>query len=336
VVVYGEPLARDDPSAVDAVRRAAAVGQLVVFPTSFDCTHLQNAYCLDSVLDPERKRVVIQVNMLGNGVSFSPSTDHDCVWQRYEQGQAPGSGLVTMRDQVTLCRQALGEAFFPGARLPPLVLFGYSMGAMFALTWAAMFPAEVHTAVAICGASRCNDYNAVFLDALAAALRADPAYRDIGFSARPNRGLSAFATIYAGWGVGDTFYKQKVWAGLGFKSMEDFVQRSYIEDGFGGANACDLLAQLSVWRSSSGAGAPSDTELSAVRARVLLLPCTQDRYFTVDEVAAREATLIQHAVLAPIDSPWGHRAGDPGRPGQEVDLLALRERVCAFLAPASL
>ena len=143
--------------------------------------------------------------------------------------------------------------------------------------------------------------------------------------------MEAFATIYAGWGVGDQFYKQQVWSDLGFKSVEDFVQRSYVEDGFGSADARDLLAQLSVWRSSRGDGAPSDAELSAVRARVLLMPCSQDRYFGVDEISAHEAALIPHAMLAQIDSAWGHRAGDPSRPGQEADLAALRTCVGTFL-----
>ena len=67
----------------------------------------------------------------------------------------------------------------------------------------------------------------------------------------------------------------------------------------------------------------------------LLMPCTGDRYFAVDECAAREAALIPGATLLPIDSAWGHRAGDPGRPGQEEDAEFLSKHAAEFLAVAA-
>ena len=53
--------------------------------------------------------------------------------------------------------------------------------------------------------------------------------------------------------------------------------------------------------------------LKQVQARCVLMPCTTDTYFKVEEVANREVRMIPNAQLLPIDSPWGHRAGDPGR-----------------------
>ena len=49
------------------------------------------------------------------------------------------------------------------------------------------------------------------------------------------------------------------------------------------------------------------------------MPCSTDRYFVEGEIAAHEGTHIPTAVLVPIVSPWGHRAGDPSRAGQEAD-----------------
>ena len=66
--------------------------------------------------------------------------------------------------------------------------------------------------------------------------------------------------------------------------------------------------------------------------RALVMPCATDRYFEVPESWV-EAELLNHGVfedgdlswtpprrevasLVPIPSTWGHRAGDPSRPGQ--------------------
>ena len=50
--------------------------------------------------------------------------------------------------------------------------------------------------------------------------------------------------------------------------------------------------------------------LRAIQARVLLMPGATDLYFrTADNEA--ELPYLQHAVLRPIPSIWGHRAGNP-------------------------
>jgi hypothetical protein len=41
------------------------------------------------------------------------------------------------------------------------------------------------------------------------------------------------------------------------------------------------------------------------------------------------------SVLAPVVSDWGHRAGDPSRPGQGADAAYLREKVAELLAAPS-
>lgn len=59
------------------------------------------------------------------------------------------------------------------------------------------------------------------------------------------RGLRAFATIYAGWGVGGEWYTHKRYETAGFTSAREFVERSYVE-GFSACDANDLLAQVSL------------------------------------------------------------------------------------------
>ena len=96
----------------------------------------------------------------------------------------------------------------------------------------------------MCGAARCGELNSIFLASLEAALTADAAWdgHACRFSRRPERGLRAFSSIYAGWGVGASYYLDRDYAAAGFASAQDFLQRSYIP-AFAGCDADDLLAQ---------------------------------------------------------------------------------------------
>ena len=78
----------------------------------------------------------------------------------------------------------------------------------------------------------------------------------------------------------------------GFASADDFLTRSYLP-AFANCDADDLLAQIAAWSGADATrGAPSVEEgLSRVRARVLLMPCDNDKYFTVEE-AEREAKAL--------------------------------------------
>ena len=97
----------------------------------------------------EHADAVLVANMLGNGVSSSPST---C---------AAYPPVVTVDDQARALRRACDAAFGPARTVD--VAYGYSMGAMQALALAR--GGGVAAVVAVCGASGCSDYNRVFLDA---------------------------------------------------------------------------------------------------------------------------------------------------------------------------
>jgi len=308
---------------------------VILHPTSFDATHweLECNIGPGKLLDTTRYFVVV-VNLLGNGVSFSPST---CApGQRF-----PKQG-TTMCDNVRLQALLLDSLGISTLEL----IYGYSMGAMQAFHWGVMFPARVRRIAAVCGSARASDYNVVFLDSLEAALRADVDLREdadgnlhrVGSCVQ---GLKAFGRIYAGWGVPMEFYRRELWRGssrdgVPFQSREDFVVRSY-EGGFSGAHPLNLLAQIQTWRTadvSKAFGLPAETDLKSalarVSARTYVAPCTTDSYFTVAEVQA-EAELLPRARFLPIESFWGHRAGDPHRPGQEKDARFLADAVGELL-----
>ena len=60
------------------------------------------------------------------------------------------------------------------------------------------------------------------------------------------------------------------------------------------------------------------------------MPCDTDRYFLAYEVE-EEAGGIRRGSCEPIVSAWGHRAGDPHRPGQAGERAFIRAQVEALL-----
>ena len=52
--------------------------------------------------------------------------------------------------------------------------------------------------------------------------------------------------------------------------------------------------------------------LSAIKAKVLLMPSATDLYFQTDDNKA-ELPHLKYARLVEIPSVWGHRAGNPAR-----------------------
>ena len=278
--------------------------RVAVHPSSFGAVHTELEDNVDALL--ESVDCVVVGNMLGNGVSYSPA-DAQSLGEAYPP-------VVTIDDNARALRGAFSEAL--GGRETVIdVAYGYSMGAMQALALARLFPDDVRKVVAVCGAAGCADYNAVFLNALVAVLRAPGLRR-----AR----LEAFALVYAGWGVGYDFYAEKTWK-RNHETLDAFLRESYVA-GFKDDDPDDLLAMLTTWLA-----APEDVPLEGVKADCLLLPCDTDRYFRLGEIRDRELAALPNATLRPIRSPYGHRAGDPWRPGMDAERAFIRDELRAFL-----
>ena len=182
---------------------------VILHPTSFDAVHDELEYNIGPgrTLNTNLYTVIV-TNMLGNGVSASPSTLAAAV---DESGNNPNFSSatspprITVGDNVRAQRQLLislgvlaeenGKNDPPAPRQqklrasPPLALvYGYSMGALQAFEWAVAHPNEVARVAAVCGASRCGDVNHIFLRSLEAALKASSARL---ISAQPIGGLRA-------------------------------------------------------------------------------------------------------------------------------------------------
>ncbi len=265
------------------------------------------------MLDPGRYFIVIP-NMFTNGLSSSPSNTPRSGNTAMPNGPGSGPGSfpnITVADNVRAQRRLLTEAL--GIERLALV-YGWSMGGQQAYHWGALYPEAVARICVVCGSARTAPHNKVFLEGVKAALSADAAYRDGWFHEPPRRGLKAMGRVYAGWALSQAFYREELWRGLGFATLEQFLVDSW-EAQFLRRDANDLLAQIWTWQH----GDISDNELyrgdlvaalGAIRAKALIVPGETDLYF---RVADNESELrhLSNAELRPIPSIWGHRAGNP-------------------------
>uniref|UniRef100_UPI002869817E alpha/beta fold hydrolase n=1 Tax=Deinococcus sp. TaxID=47478 RepID=UPI002869817E len=210
-------------------------------------------------------------------------------------------------------------------------VYGFSMGAMQAYHWAALFPEQVERAIVVCGSARTAPHNKVFLSGLLRTLEAAPEHLGGGqFSAVPHAALKAFGHIYAGWGLSQDFYRAGLYlTALGAPDLETFLRTDW-EAGFARCDAANLYAQAMTWyHGDISGGGDLPAALAQIGARVLLMPGETDLYFRVADNAA-ELDHLRFGELSPIPSIWGHRAGAPASIPE--DLAFQRAAVQGWLA----
>ena len=276
--------------------------KLCVCGTSYSATHLSLEYHYGTTIDKSFTFVVF--NMLGNGVSFSPSN-------------GDYTATPTLRDNVRASRLALdADPELKGRKID--LAFGFSMGAMTALEWGRAFD-DVSNVAAVCGTSGCNAYNQAFLDALILTLSSPmPQYEK----------LRNFGSIFCAWFVGPDFYKNEVWRDRGYTSIGEFMEKfgwTAFDEGF----PDDLLAMLRTWQATRPF---TVAECQSIKARVLLLPCDNDTYFRVADIKDLELPNIPNVSMKVIQSPWGHLAGNPTKLPTEHSFISSQIR--AFLDEA--
>ena len=303
---------------------AADKSNVILYPTSYGAQHVDTEWLIGPgrILDSEHWFIVIP-NMFGNGLSTSPSN----LAEPLGRGRYP---VFTHWDNVHAQRRLLEEVF--GVERLALV-YGWSMGAQQALHWGAVFPDRVARICAVCGSARTSIHNRVFLEGVRAALTGDPAWRGDHFAARPVQGLRAMGRVYAGWAMSQAFYRERLYETIGFASLEDYLVRAW-EGNFLRRDGDDLLAMLTTWLHSDISDneiykGDLDLALGAITARAMIMPSTTDLYFTAEDSKA-EAARMTNTEWRPLDSIWGHRAGNPT--DNAADEAFLRDAVRALLA----
>ncbi len=292
---------------------------VVLFPTYYTGTHRENARLIGRgrALDPDRWFIVVP-NLFGNGVSSSPSN------HRPQPGaDFPG---ITIYDNVACQKRLLAEVF--GVERVRLC-FGWSMGAQQAYHFAALDPPGVDAVLAVCGSARTSPHNWVFLEGVKAALLADPDFAGGRYARPPERGLSAFGRVYAGWAYSQTFFRTGLYRRLGYPSVEALLDGWAADHRAWDAN--DLLAMLYSWQRADVGNHPLyqgdfGRALRAIRARTIVMPASTDLYFPPED-GAIEVAHLPNAELRVIPTDFGHVAGGPDRVPEATEVIerALRE-----------
>ncbi len=282
----------------------AARSNAIVYPTSFGARHTDTQWLVGpgKALDPAKYFVIIP-NMLGNGLSSSPSDYTDVERRR-------AFPRITLYDNVTLQHQLVRAL---GVERIALVV-GFSMGGQQTFHWGALFPELVERIAPITSSAKTSRHNLVFLEGIKATLVHDPAWRDGAFASPPVDSIRAMARVYAGWGLSQAFYREETYRKIGFSSLEDFIQRDW-EAGFLRRDADNMLAMLGAWQradisDNSLYRGDLPAALGAIRARALVMPSETDLYFTAED-SRREAALMPNAEFRPIPTIWGHRVNNP-------------------------
>ncbi len=292
---------------------------VVLVPTYFGAQDVDVAPILDAwpALDRARYFIVI-ANLFGNGVSTSPTN----AALPFERGGFP---RVTLYDNVA-CQHRLLFEHLNVARVR--LVAGFSMGALQAFHWGALFPDDVDAIAPICGSARTSPHNYVFLEGVKAALTCDAAFADGWYDAPPARGLTAFSRVYASWMYSQDFYREGAYRALGLQSVEDVLR--FVEGRFRRRDANNLLAMLWTWQHADISANDRfrrdfDAALGAIKARAIVMPSETDLYFRVkDNAIAVDG--MPNAELRPIPSIWGHAAGGGSNPADNVFINeALRE-----------
>jgi homoserine O-acetyltransferase/O-succinyltransferase len=295
----------------------AAGDNVIVYPCSYTADHEELSWLVgpDGVLDPERWFIVIP-DMFSNGRSSGAADTADF------------PPLVTMADNVRAQHRLLTQEF--GVRRIAAA-YGFSMGAGQAYHWAALYPGLVERAIIVCGSARTSVHNRVFLSGLLRTLEAAPEYAGGGqFTAEPAAALRAFGHIYAGWGLSQDFYRERLFeTALGAPSLAAFLKTDW-EDSFAEHRAANLYAQALTWQEADISAndryqGDLPRALAAISARVLLMPSATDLYFRVADNEA-ELAHLRSAELAVIPSIWGHRAGSPQGIPADLEFLTARVR----------
>jgi homoserine O-acetyltransferase/O-succinyltransferase len=276
-------------------------------PTFFGGGHRETESMINAerALDPTRYFIVVP-NMLGNGLSTSPSTTGPPF-------DGPSFPNVSVLDNVRCQHRLLTEHLGIGhVRL----VVGYSMGAQQTFHWGVLYPDFMNALVPICGTARTSTQNALLLQGAKAALTMASDFADGRYKEPPTRGLHAFSRVHGSLVACSDFYREREYEKLGFGSAEETMR--FFEGFFSQRDANDLLASLWTWvHADISANEIYNSDMAAalasIKARTVIIASAQDLLFPLPEIRI-EVAQMPNAELRTIESSWGHLAGFGANP----------------------
>lgn len=296
---------------------------VIVYPTWYSGQHYDNEWLIGEgmALDPQKYFIIIP-NMFGNGLSSSPSNTPP----PYDRARFPH---ITFYDNVVAQHRLVTDKF--GIEKIALVI-GWSMGAGQTYQWGVSYPEMVERIFPFCGSAKTSLHNIVFLEGVKVAIQTDIAWQEGWYEEQPNKGLRAVGRVYAGWGLSQAFYREKLYVEMGYSSLEDFLV-AFWEGFFLRKDANNLLAMLWTWQNGNIGNTPGfdddfERALSAITAKAIVMPGQTDLYFPPED-NEYEVKHMPNADFRVIPSIWGHFAGGGIN---SVDTAFIDRNVKALLA----
>jgi homoserine O-acetyltransferase len=290
-----------------------APGGAVLVPSHFMAGSGDNEWMIGEglALDPA-EFFVVATELLGNGVSSSPSTTPPPF-------DGPRFPVTTIRDSVTLIGRLLEEGLGVH-RLAAVV--GFSMGAMQAFQLAVSRPGLADRVVALAGAARCYPHGVARLEGQLAALFTDPAFAGGEYTEQPVAGIAAFGTVWAAWLYSQQWWRDELWRETDPEATFASTMQEFREEFLPGADANDVVLHCRTWQqhdvgTTPGFDGDTHAALASIGVPVLVMPGETDLYFPVGD-ARYEAQDLAEPTLLPIPSLWGHPAGAGASPADQV------------------
>jgi len=281
----------------------AAKDNVIVYPTWFAGQHSDNEWLIgsDKALDPDKYFIIIP-NMLGNGLSSSPSNTPP----PFHQANFP---QVTIYDNVRLQHQLVTQKF--GITKIALVV-GWSLGAIQTFQWGASYPDMVERIAPFGGTAKTRPHAELVFGSMIAALQADSAFHNGFYSEQPKMGLSAMGRVYAPWGFSQAYYLEQLYQQEGYNTLEDYLLH-YWDQVFLTFDANDLITMLRTGISGDISANPIydgnlELALHSIKAEALIMPGSTDLFFPPQD-NEYEAQHMPQVSFLPIESKWGHCSG---------------------------
>lgn len=276
---------------------------VIVYPTAFGDQHYNNEWLIGAgmALDPQKYFIIVP-NLLGNGLSSSPSNTPP----PFNKENFPH---VSIYDNVTFQHRLVTEKF--NIQKIALVV-GWSMGGIQSYQWAASYPDRVERIAPFAGVAKTWPQTHIVLEGIKAALLAAVGFDSNKLHQLTSEDMRAVGRVYAGWGLSPAYYRKELYRELGFASLDDFIAGIW-ENIFMKMDPHNVLAMLSTGQSSDISANPTyngdfDEALKSIKAIAYIMPGSTDLFCTAED-NEYEAKRIPNAVFRPIPSIWGHLAG---------------------------
>lgn len=276
---------------------------VIIYPTRYAGTHLEQGYLIGEqlALNPKDYFIIIP-NMFCNGVSSSPSNT-------IEPLNGPNFPLITIQDNVIAQHNLVTNLF--GIEKIKLVV-GWSMGGQQAYQWATQYPDMVENIAAMCAHAKTSGHTHVFLEGMYAALTSDLNWNEGNYKEQPNAGKTTMAMAWAGWALGQNWFREKLYLNDGYKSPQEVLDKLW-KTIYYKRDANDLLAMIRTWQehdisNNEKYNGNIEEALSSIKANVVLMPGINDLYFPPEE-NKEELKSLKNGKLEIIPSNYGHYAG---------------------------